>query len=163
MTTREKIIVAVTGIVVGCGGVAYLQPLLSRASASAGPAVNAADNAFVERTRQQIAAARLTDAERYVLDTAQSAWTGRPSSVRKDVQVATAKPVQQVTFRYTGFVNMGAESFAIINGREYRRGDVLQGGVGVLDGIAADHVVLLLENGSKREIVSFEKPAMKGE
>jgi len=163
MTTREKIIVVAACIAVVGGGAIYLQPLLAPASRQTGPAVAEAENAFVEHARQQVESASLTDAERYVLDSAQSGWTGRPPSVRKAVPVASALPPPVIVYRYTGFVNMDAGYFAIINGREYRRGDVLQGGAGVVDRIEADHVVLLLENGSTREMVPFYKPAMKGE
>lgn len=163
MTAREKIIVVATGVVVSWGGVAYFQPLLSPATESDDPVVAAADDAFVARSRQQVDAARLTDAERYVLNTATSTWHPRPPAVRKTLQTDSAKPNRKLAFDYSGFVNMGGECFAIINGHEYRRGDALQDGAGIVEGIAADHVVLLLENGSKREVVPFQKPAMKGE
>lgn len=162
MTAREKIIMAVTGIFITWGGVTYFRPLISPAVVSEGETVTAAERAFVERSREQLSVSRLTDAERYVLETAQAEWTNSPPARGESVKVFHPKPHRPADYIYTGFVNMGTERFAIINGHEYRRGEVLKNSAVVVDVIAADHVVLLFENGNKRETVSFQKPVLKG-
>ena len=136
------------------GGITYYRqhtPTTSEPNGTAG----AAHQTFVQRSRQQLAASRVSSTEQYVIETAQAEWLAQPP-VRPVLREAVA-PVQpqHIHFTYTGFLQTGSELFAIINGREYRAGDPLKGVAGSVDTIAPGHVVLLLENGTKQVTIPF--------
>jgi len=164
MTLREKVITGVTAVAVAGWGLGYL---LSGRGGGEGevlrePVMDA--EAFAARTQAGLDAVRLTLAERSVLDTARTVWTGKPfaSSAGQPVRAAAGAAVI-ASYTYSAFVQSSGQRFAIINGREYRVNDTLADGAGVVEVIEADHVVLRLTQDGKKQVIPFKKPVLKGE
>jgi len=104
------------------------------------------------RVRADIDAVRLTAAERLILAIAQEEWDEHPFAEAGPVRAGRAPDNEYI---FSGFVEAGMHRFAVLNGREYRVGESLASGEGVIDKIEPDHLVLLFRNGERRQVVPF--------
>ena len=162
MTTRERVlIVAMAGAAVwGAAtlGAGYYQK--HRASAKS-VLLQAEIRRFAEAQRAQMAPLRLNERERQVLDEAVAAWAPSPFFDRQALATAVEEPVHR--FFYTGYVLIGPERFAILNGQEYRVAEpVAQTDFRVAD-IQPDHVELVSGSGGRRITVALQTSPEKKE
>ena len=155
MTRREKIILAVTGVVaVVAVGYLYLDagpaaPTLS----SAPPQAQTQATAQVRETAQALA----RQAAPGGVETALMAALDKPwrTAVLYDKPLeargGTGRPT--VVPRFTGYVELGSGRLAVIDGYEYQAGDTLEGGGYKVLAVSPDKVTLeSLANGQRLDI-----------
>ncbi|WP_300163070.1 hypothetical protein [Solidesulfovibrio sp.] len=151
MTSREKIILAVTGVVAvaglwialaGNGPVAPKDP--------AGP--SAADEAAKAGSMMAaIKDAALTPAELAMVAAIDAPWPRQAFYDRPFAGQEAAKPVTRP--HYSGYVELGTGRLAVVDGLEYQVGDTLESGGYKVASITPDMVVLeSLGNGQRIEI-----------
>ena len=166
MTTRERVIVGVSAVVVLLGGGYYgLDGVVLSGSSGEGAAVGADQaEAFVRASEKQLADVAVTDVERKILSAAHEDWDGHPFADAPvvDETVVVEAPVDQ-TFRYSGFVQAGGRRFAIINGKEYAEHDVLAGDAGEVRVIEPDYVILRVGPDGRRQVIPLNRQLQPGE
>jgi len=153
MTRREKIILAVTGVVAVIG----LGVVLSGGGPGARPQTPPPAQAVPEALRpnallQTIQDAAPGKAETALLESIEKAWRlaafyDKPLEGRSVAVKPTVMP------RYSGYVELGSGRLAIVDGFEYQAGDTLEGGGYKVISIVPERVVLeSLANGQHVEI-----------
>jgi len=162
MTLREQVLVGLTTVVLAGGGVRFfLSGTEGAGDAAREPVMDA--EAFTARTRAGLDAVRLTSAERAVLDSARTVWTGRPFAPSDAPLRAAAGKTVSASYTYSAFVQAGERRFAIVNGREYSVNESLADGAAVVEVIEADHVVLRFKQDGGVQVIPFKEPVLKGE
>ena len=130
---RELIFVALAAIALIYGAVDYVVRSSTRISASGGGAATTeAAFSLIQEELNAGAAARRQATALEILKALSVAW---PDDVFAAVAVADeeqadeeeALPAEAVTLTYSGYMNMGEKILAVINGIEYRIGDMVEG------------------------------------
>ena len=116
---------------------------------------------FAESRQAQVAPLRLSERERMVLNEAVSAWAPSPFIDRETLAAAVEEPVQQ--FFYTGFIQLGDQQFAILNGREYRVAEPVAQTDFRVESIEPDKVLLVSLSGGRRVTVALKTSKGKRE
>ena len=106
----------------------------------------------------------LSDIDSYVVENMTVKWTKDPLlNTQKDIKfdnsgsrLADANG-EQLGINYTGFLQMGNKSMAIINGLEYESGDTLQPEGYTVGAIYPNRVIILIRGGKQRVSVSLEE------
>lgn len=127
MTKREKVIVAVMVAAVVAGGLQFLLPLGDKEATALTPDLTE----LITQVQTRVQAGQLDDRERAILERAARPWSRDPfithlpiaadSSRNKAEEESTQGPV------YSGYIAIGNRALAIIDGREYRADDFLNG------------------------------------
>ena len=155
MTTREKVIVLGMAVaVVWAGTTVGLDYCRKNRTATLADLRKAEIRAFVEGQR-------LSAPEVAALDEAAAAWAPSPFLDRAVAAEPVEAPVQQ--FRYTGFIQVGRQQFAIVNGREYRVAEPVAQTDFRVDEIQPDHVMLVSGSGGRRMTVALQTTVEKKE
>jgi hypothetical protein len=157
MTNREKIIVglAVLSVIYGVY-ILFLaspsQPSFEGKSAVTTKGLEAI-NAFITKVAEA-AKEGLSEQDSYILEKAQTQWKKDPFiKIEKENQVIVKKAetepsIPDATVSYTGYLEMGNARIAIIDGREYVVGELLERGGFKVRNISASRVVLVTTDGS---------------
>ena len=155
MTTRERVLIVAMAGAAAWGaatlGAGYYQK--NRASAKTALLQNEIRN-FADRQRAQMVPLQLTARERMVLDEAVAAWAPSPFIDREALATAVEEPVQQ--FFYTGFIQIGKQQFAILNGREYRVSEPVAQTDFRVESIRPEQVELVSGSGGRRLTIALE-------
>lgn len=162
MTTREKVIVwGMAGAVVWAGATVGMDYYKKNRAAAKIDLQKAEIRAFAEGQRTRAAPLRLTEPERMVLNEAAGPWLASPFIDRADRAEVVEQPVQ--TFFYTGFIQVGVQQFAILNGREYRVADRIPDTDFRVESIQPDHLVLVSDTGGRRMTLALQTTKEKRE
>lgn len=159
MKLREKIIIVVA-VLAGTYGVADYFLLSGKTDSEQAVSEKAALDldTFEAEAKARLAVSKLSDPDRthYLIKKAESEWTKDP--FRGDVAVSV-DPIKEdseekdVEFVYSGFIRIGNTIFAVVNGIEYKVGEILQDVGYKVAGITQSQVVLLTE--ANKEIVIY--------
>jgi len=151
MTRREKIILAVTGLVavVGLGSLFF--------GGRGGPGGQGAETARPEGQRPEILLKAVRDAALSKADAALLAAVGRPwrtaAFYDRPLEGRAQGGRPSTLPRYTGYVELGSGRLAVVDGLEYQSGDALEGGGYKVVSVTPDLLVLeSLANGQRVEI-----------
>jgi hypothetical protein len=155
MTNREKIIVglAVVSVIYGVYILFLASPSEPTFASQTTTKGLESLNAFIAKVAEA-AKEGLTEQDSYILEQAQAKWQKDPLiKIERENQVIVketiAKPlVQEVTVSYTGYLEMGSAKIAIIDGKEYEVGELLERGGFKVRKINASKVVLVTTDGS---------------
>lgn len=148
MTKREKIILGIMTVAVIGGGLHLASPSGRRPAAlparPAGPDLTA----LVTEVQAGLRESRLNDREEKIIALAETPWSRTPFLPR--ALPASAGWVDQQPERdrlpvYTGFLAIGNRVLALIDGRDYRKNELLAGGEFRVAGIFPDRVELIRE------------------
>jgi hypothetical protein len=116
---------------------------------------------FADAQRHVVAGIRLHPRERMVLDHSTMPWPRDPLLQRSSgIRPAEAR-VQN--FVYSGFITVGNQSFAIINGHEYRVNERVAASDFIVETIQPDRVVLISGSGGRRVLVAMQSNNAKRE
>ncbi|MDF1592145.1 MAG: hypothetical protein P1P89_11565 [Desulfobacterales bacterium] len=160
MAKREKVILVIMSVVVVFGLYNFL---FSSSGAKKKPAVavtGVADtNKFIADVANSLKDA-FTETDMYIIRQARSEWSQDPfwhmerqAETRAEVIVESRKEAKAEESRvYTGYLEMGAQRLAIINGVEYELGDELGRGGPVIKSIDPKQVVIAVP-GTADEII----------
>ena len=158
MSTREKIIVGLMLLVVAFGAYElFLAPKPGSVSLKKSPEGLESLNAFITKVAAANQKGGLSETDAYIIKLAETEWKQDPmldipkKSVPKAVApVKKAKPIQAPDLVYTGFMDMGGKSLAIINGMEYESGDTIEPGALLIRRIYPNKIeVVATERGGK--------------
>ena len=153
MTRREKIILAVTGVV----AVAAMGYLFLGAGPSAPPAPVAQPQTQATAQVRETAQALVRQAAPGGVETALMAALDKPWRVAvlydKPLEARGGAGRPSVVPRFTGYVELGSGRLAVIDGYEYLAGDTLEGGGYKVLAVSPDKVTLeSLANGQRLDI-----------
>lgn len=155
MTKREKFIVGVMTVAVIGGALSFV--LESRDISLSEPGISPDLSATVTQAQAELQATELSARERHVLELARETWGNDPfrdrplRSLDEDEGGNTnSLPV------YTGYIHVGSQPLAIINGRDYREDQSLKDGGFRVAGIYADRVELVRPGSSDRILVPLD-------
>ncbi len=155
MTTRERVLIAAMAGAAVWGaatlGAGYCQ---KNRAAQRSTLLQAEIRTFADQQRARMVPLRLSERERMVLNEAIAAWAKSPFIDREALATAVEEPVQQ--FFYTGFVQIGSQQFAILNGREYRVSEPVAQTDFRVESIHPDHVELVSGSGGRRITVALQ-------
>lgn len=153
MTRREKIILAVTGVV----AVVAMGYLFLDTGPSAPPTPAAQPQTQVTAQVRKTAQALASQAAPGGVETALMAALDKPWRVAVlydkplEARGGTGRP--SVVPRFTGYVELGSGRLAVIDGYEYQAGDTLEGGGYKVLAVSPDKVTLeSLANGQRLDI-----------
>jgi len=157
MSRREKIILTIMALVIVGAGLFYLQPTPSgrKPGADGNEAKTRQElNDMVVKTTMELAKSALSPAEARAIARAEAPWTrgdlflNRPPAdkAKEDMESPELPPLADQLI-YSGFVQIGKKQLAIINGLEYKVGDVLEPGDFTLREITPTRVVVELTGG----------------
>ena len=162
MTTREKVLVlAMAGAALWGGTTVGLGYYKKNQSAEKVDLRKAEIRTFAESQRVRMAPLRLSAAERMALNEAAGPWQASPFIDRAATAEVVAAPVEQ--FFYTGFIQVGAQRFAILNDREYRVSEPVAQTDFRLESIQPDQVVLVSGSGGRRLTIALQTTKEKRE
>jgi hypothetical protein len=127
MTTREKFILGLAAVAaIGAGG--YYAMTLSATPPASTQTVKTDYTALIASTQVNLKQGELTDREESILSAATTPWVRNPLRSRplsaEESGSSSAIPMP----KYMGFINTGPQPIAIIDGRDYRPGETIQGG-----------------------------------
>jgi len=158
MTLREKIILGLTATAAIGAGLYFAFGLASPAAASP-KRVRPDFSALIARVQASIRQGDLTDREERVLAAATTQWLRNPLRERPLLkQDSASSPLP----KYIGFVDVGSQPIAIIDGRDYRAGEAIQGGEFQLSQIHPGHIELLRRGATDPVDVPLEKAQTAG-
>jgi hypothetical protein len=106
----------------------------------------------------------LSDIDSYIIEHIPTKWTKDPLlNTKTDFKfdeasaVLAATSTEQLDLVYSGFLQMGSKSLAIINGMEYESGEVLPQSDYVVGRILPNRVVILMRGGKQRVSIPIEE------
>jgi hypothetical protein len=148
MTNREKAIVGLMllAVVYGVYIVFFAGPNEEAAFKSGGDTKLEALNSFITKVAEKTKSS-LPEEQAYALQKAQSDWTQDPL-IHIEPKISREEEAQRQPLKldrkiiYTGFLQMGANRLAIINGLEYEIGDRLEPDGLIIRNIHPNHVVI---------------------
>ena len=102
----------------------------------------------------------LSDIDSYIIERIPAKWTTDPLlSTRGDLIIDEEPPAPpgSLDLIYSGFLQMGSKSLAIINGMEYEAGEVIPESDYRVSRILPNRVVILLRGGRQRVSIPIEE------
>ncbi len=155
MTKREQILVMAMAAAVVWGASSIVLGVMKDRHDENSPANSRlALLGFAETQRATLQQLRLAEREKIVLDEALAPWVTSPFLA--EATRASLAGERLASFDYTGFMQVGDQQFAIVNGREYRVSDVVRSSDFVVESIHPDHVVLASGSGGRRVTVDLQ-------
>jgi hypothetical protein len=165
MSNREKIIVGLMLLTVVYG--VYTVFFENRNSTEPVAAISASKelenlNAFIAKVAEA-SKAGLSAKDKYIIERAEAEWnqdplisvnlTNRPESEIQKSKEVTRVSIPDLKVAYTGFMQMGDKTFAIINGVEYGAGDQLEQGGYMVRSITPSQVVIVSTRDSNQRFI----------
>ena len=119
-------------------------------------------NAFIAKVAEA-SKAGLSAKDKYIIERAEAEWkqdplisvnlTNRPESEIEKSKEVTRVSIPDLKVAYTGFMQMGDKTFAIINGMEYSAGDQLEQGGYMVRSISPSQVVIVSTRDSNQRFI----------
>ncbi len=167
MSKREKILLIImAAAIVGAGVFLFADKLLV-----SGPQKSAAASVSVEDVKKQVAdisakgkQTALPKGALALVAAAANPWSASalfdgPIDFKKEEKDKNKPRLPS----YTGFMELGSERLAIVDGFEYMVGDILEGGKRRVAEIEPDHVVLEDLDGAGRVTLKYEDPSLSAQ
>jgi hypothetical protein len=165
MTLREKVILGLVATAAIGGGLYYASPL-SSPTASSAALVRTDFSALIARVQVSLNQGELTDREERVLAAATTKWLRNPLRERPLLTQKSESPSLPQYIaplpQYVGYIKIGPQPIAIIDGHDYRTGEAIQGGEFQLSQIYPDHIELLRRGATDPVDVPLEKSKITG-
>ncbi len=163
MSKREKIILVLMSLAVLYGAFEYLWP--SGESAAPGPNRQSTEelNAYVAGIAASLPQMSVSKTEKYAIASAAAKWTQDPflkiRPLEKQDQEGSEEtiPAEEFNLQYTGYIEMGANRIAIINGREYGIGEFVKDTPYRLKEIYSNRVLVQADNQKTSYILPIEE------
>jgi len=162
MGTREKILVGMMVLAVLYGAFElFISPSgKSGPGKKPGPDIESARK-MAEEINTRIEQANLTALQKNTLNLAGQQWQRDPFYVLPDEEAVSTTDTGQKgssgSWKYTGYLEVGDTRMAIINGVEYRMGERLEKGGGVVKRITPGQVVIESASTGERFAVPYSE------
>jgi len=156
---REKIILAVMGIVILYGAYSFFFDS-SSGSSKQKPNVSKKEelariDALVTTASVTLKESKISPVDSYILEYAQKEWANDPFYTGDTSEKEKKNEAEVKNFFYTGFVEHEGAKLAIINGVDYRIGDSLETPGFTLVSIDPFEVVIEDKEGQRKIVVPF--------
>ncbi len=165
MTLREKLILGFVATA-AIGGGLYYESALSSPTVASTELARTDFSALIARVQVSLQQGELTDREERVLAAANTQWLRNPLRERPLLtQNSESTPLTQYVAplpKYIGYINIGPQPIAIIDGRDYRIGEAIKGEEFQLSQIHPDHIELLRRGATDPVDVPLEKSQITG-
>ncbi len=150
MSKREQIILGIMAAVVVIGGIMMIADRRQKSSVSVDETVKIQElQTFVTDMTQKLNTNDLTDKDAYIIRKATSPWLRDPFSTEdlpNEADVKKAGAEKEITFSYTGYIQIGNSLIAVINGVEYGVGEELGEPGYVVESISSKKVIVKARN-----------------
>ena len=161
MTTREKVILGITAVAAIGAGIYSAPSWLGQSTTIAEP-VKKDFTALITSVQVKLKQGELTDREENILSAASKPWQRNP--LRSQPLFPQGESDSGIPMpKYMGFINTGPRPIAIIDGRDYRPGETVQGGEFQVAQIYPEYVELLRRGATDPVDVPIEKPETEGQ
>ena len=167
MTLREKLILGFVATA-AIGGGLYYESALSSPTVASTELARTDFSALIARVQVSLQQGELTDREERVLAAANTQWLRNPLRERPLLTQNSESPPLPVPVyvaplpKYIGYINIGFQPIAIIDGRDYRIGEAIKGEEFQLSQIHPDHIELLRRGATDPVDVPLEKSQITG-
>ncbi len=146
MGRREKILVALMAAAIVYGAFElFLAPGSGRQHSGHRPDAEVPSE-LAGSINSQIDTAGLSPDQERILELAVRPWENNPfykqPQEKKKNPAAEGETKQQPVYRYLGYLDIGGQKMAIINGLEYKTGQLLESGRAVVRSISPQQVVI---------------------
>ncbi len=163
MTKRERNLLILMAVAVLAAGIFVLVdrfPAFNGSSVS-GPAVSLEDvNKLVDDIEKSRKESAPDEVESLIVSAAARPW--KADGFYEGSLQFGPKAREKGIPSYTGYIELGSEKLAILNGIEYMAGDLIEGGRYRVVDIEPDHVVLAGEQGEVGMSLPYEDPGDPG-
>jgi hypothetical protein len=163
MSKREKVILVIMALSIVYGGYAlFINPNPNKAPITASSSKLDAFNEFISKV-SAMTQDGLSEIDAYVIQHIPVEWTKDPLlNSRRDFDFKTDRETedqltQSLALSYTGFVEMGPDKLAVIDGVEYEAGESLPQTDLVVEDIDSNRVVIFVKTSKKRVSVPLEE------
>jgi len=163
MSKREKVILVIMALTIVYGAYAlFINPNPKQAAPTASTSKLDAFNQFISNV-STMTQDSLSEIDSYVIQHIPVEWTKDPLlNSREDFEFKSNRETadqlaQKLALRYTGFMVMGNQKLAIIDGVEYETGETLPESDLVVEEIHSTRVVIFVKAGNKRVSVPLEE------
>ena len=166
MSKREKIILVMMALTVVYGFYAlFLEgpPTRGRTTTASSESKLDTFNKFIASVAAMTKGG-LSDIDSYIIEHIPAKWTKDPLLNTKGdfkfdeaAEVLAATTSERLDLVYSGFLQMGSKSLAIINGMEYESGEVLPQTDYKVGKILPNRVVILMRGGKQRVSIPIEE------
>ncbi len=167
MILREKILLGLVGVTAVGAAIVYLPALLGSPEAKT-KRVPVDFPALVNKVQLNLKKGEPTSREKRVLGAATTGWLRNPlrqGPLVVDVPVTPLAPPPEYVAplpEYIGYLNIGTQVIAIIDGQDYRLGETLKGGEFRLSKIYPHRIELLRRGATDPVNVLLQKPHVTG-
>jgi len=155
MSKREKIILILMALTVVYGFYAlFLETPTSTINIASSESKLDAFNKFISNVAAMTKDG-LSEIDSYIIEHIPAKWTKDPllntkNEFKFDEAGRVAEETQKLGITYSGFLQMGNKSLAIINGLEYEKGEKLRQSGYVVGAIYPTRVIILMRGGKQR-------------
>jgi len=136
MSRREKIIISIMAATALLGGYLYVSPLPTGSPQKVGKQPDATAIDFAQKVIQKLKEDTSLTKDLFTIRSAERRWEKDPflttdtllsDTQQREVQDKAAAASTQATLVYTGYIEVGTQRLAIINGIEYASGEAVDG------------------------------------
>ncbi|MFC1825854.1 hypothetical protein ACFLYZ_00490 [Thermodesulfobacteriota bacterium] len=158
MAKREKIIVLLMALAVLYGGYEFFLASKSKSGIGSPEHKEEVLDKFVTDAAVKLKKKDISEVDKYIIARAKDEWPRDPfvrielpseSELKQELVEASAL---NTTLTYSGYMEMGGQKLAVINGMEYMVGDELEPGSYIVKSISATQVVIGIK-GTKQTII----------
>jgi hypothetical protein len=161
MRRNDKIALTMMVIVVVAGAAEWLRSHPVPSVVSIDP-TGAAVQGFVGDVQTRLAALPLDAVHHQVIDQAIAPVDQNPFQAPPALPAVSVTPHSE-RLRYTGYIQLGGQWLAIVNGREYRVGESVWGSDWVVQAISPEAVEVQRRQDGEQQRVPLERSEAKGE
>ncbi len=142
MSTREKVILSFAVIALIVGGYLYFFDSSESVIKLKDSTVNVDElKGYVSEKMGELEGDEYSEKDSYVIEMATTPWERDPFSNAENLDsISDAPPNSDLNFRYSGYVQIGGNLLAIINGIEYQIGEELGNPSYIVDSISPEKV-----------------------
>ena len=169
MLNREKVIILLMAIAVCYGGYYFLFEKAKATGPTPAEAQKAELTEFTKTIAENLGKSAYSDTHAYAITRAAATWekdpfirSALPVQPEPDVPPEAAEAEQpilpSIAFAYTGYLGLGGLKMAIINGTEYREGEMLAPDGYFVKTITPQEVVIGIQGKEKNIILPLEEP-----
>lgn len=160
MNTREKVLIGLMALAIGYGLFHLLRPDPPR-GVEEQTSEHAREEAmqFATESRERLERVALGAAQQHAESRIAMAWSGNPFAERSTAVPLETRATQPV--KYSGYLNVDAKPFALIDGHAYQPGEFLKDSPYRVSSITAEQVVLDSMDGNKSLTVKIEEDSTR--
>ena len=163
MSKREKIIVVLMALAVLYGGYEFFWASKPKSNIKSPENKEQLLDQFVTDVATKLKKKDISDVDKHIIARAKDEWSRDPfirmelpseSELKKERVEASAL---KMNLTYSGYMEMGEQKLAVINGMEYMIGDELEPGGYIVTSISASQVVIGIKDTKQTIVIEVQE------